>query len=103
MLLETIEQSRKIPFRTKLYRMDICYCGGLSMICQNCGFFLAPLAAAPHYMNIDIEDYPLGNHFLVLGQHAMPSLTINNQNALFHTEAPFLYMFLESVNCASCD
>ena len=72
------------------------------IICKNCGYFIAPLASSSHYMNIDIEDYRFGNHFLAMKRYVFPSMKIEHDNSIFSTSAPFLYIFLRPIHCDYC-
>lgn len=55
--------------------MEICNEGDHLIICKHCGFFIVPLSAASHYINIDIDNYIFGNHFLAVDKYSVTSLS----------------------------
>lgn len=85
MLKETLQQSKKFHKNPKIFQFQVCFEGQFSIICKRCGFFLAPLAASSHYLNIDIESYRFGNHFLVMDEYEFPELEIGHENEIFNT------------------
>jgi hypothetical protein len=102
MLRTTAQHAKYKVFQTRVFHLEICCQQDLLIICRSCGFFLAPLSAASHYMNVDFENYRFGNHFLVMEPYQLPTLNRNSDPPIFNTEEPFLFMYLKLVHCGFC-
>lgn len=66
MLRETLQQRKRHTYNTGLYSLEVFFEEECEIICKQCGYYLAPLSAATHYLNIDIEHYRFGNNFLLM-------------------------------------
>lgn len=78
MLRETLQQRKRIAQESSMYSLQVHFDEGFEVICKQCGFHLAPLHAASHYINVDINKYRYGNHLLLMDLYEYPSLNIEH-------------------------